>query len=175
MHLLFLSGLKGDYDIEKGDNKEMFIANSSLFEVWTENYRYKPVGSCEPKKRSKTVKGNRKCTVMDKRELKKEIMKFIEKCNSSGYTLDDFLICEAYPGDPTTSYVLKVGGPWVEGSDCFEAIEELSDIMWETMSLQARKKIFRISLYTENDELYCTRYGTDLLTPQNTDDSQVPA
>jgi len=112
---------------------------------------------------------------MDKTELKVEIKKFIEKCNSSGYTLDYCVICEAYPGDPTTSYVLKVGGPWVESSDCFEAIEELSDIMWETMSTQARRKIFRISLYTEDDELYCTRYGTNLLKPQNTGDSQVPA
>jgi hypothetical protein len=49
MHLLFLCGLKGEYDVAKGKEKEIFIAHSSLFEVWSENYRYKSVGSCEPK------------------------------------------------------------------------------------------------------------------------------
>jgi hypothetical protein len=112
---------------------------------------------------------------MDKGELKKEISKFIKRCESSDYPINYCVICEAYPGDPTTSYVLKVGGPWVEMSDCFEAISDLSNIMWDTMSLEARSKIFRISLYTKDDELYCTRYGTNLLVAPETGESQVPA
>ncbi len=43
--LLIFSGLKNKFDNDKAVNKNLSLANSLLFQSWSENLRYKPCGN----------------------------------------------------------------------------------------------------------------------------------
>src|SRR5437667_931088 len=92
---------------------------------------------------------------MDRGKLKLEIEKFIGKCSDKGKPISEYCLNEAYPGDSTTSYFLQLKADWVKDDECFDAISFFTDVMFDVMSLEARKKIFSIQVVKKNDEFHC--------------------
>lgn len=54
--LLIMCGLKNKYDNDKASNRNLFEANSLLFNNWSENCRYKPCGHMRPLDVEKLIK-----------------------------------------------------------------------------------------------------------------------
>lgn len=92
---------------------------------------------------------------MDRTELKLKLKSFEEKAKLEGFPLSEICIDEAYPGDSSTSYILKVKASWVDDMDCSQAIEILTGFLWETVDLETRKSIFSIFIHDSNDDLHC--------------------
>jgi hypothetical protein len=68
--LLILSGLKTKFDSDKASNKNLFKANSILFERWSEQVRYFPAGF---------IKNNEVKHLIDLLKDKKGLLKWIEQ------------------------------------------------------------------------------------------------
>ena len=47
--LLIMSGLKNKFDADKASNKQLALSNSILFNRWSEESRYLPLGTCTDK------------------------------------------------------------------------------------------------------------------------------
>lgn len=94
---------------------------------------------------------------MDREELKKELIKFQEKCAEKGKQLKDLCIGEAFPGDQSTSYIIQVTAPWVDNMACNEALDFLFDVLWDTTTEEVRQKIFSIQVLDSQEELHCLR------------------
>lgn len=90
---------------------------------------------------------------MDRRELKELLKPFIDKCAEKGRPLTNVCIEEAYPGDNSTSYIIQVTAPWIYQMSCFNALDILFDILWETTDEETRKKVFSIQILNSNEQL----------------------
>jgi hypothetical protein len=93
---------------------------------------------------------------MDRTELKKTLEPFKAKCAEKGKPLVDICVEEAYPGDNSTSFIVQVKAPWVDGMYCSDAIDFLFDTLWETTDEEIRKKVFSIQVFDSSDELHCS-------------------
>ncbi len=67
--MLILNGLKTKFDKDKAKNKNLFKANSLLFEKWTEQARYFPLG---------TIKKEEAKDLIDLLKHNKGLLKWIE-------------------------------------------------------------------------------------------------
>ncbi len=90
---------------------------------------------------------------MDLEKLKAELKTFKEVCASKGKPIMESCLKPAYPGDSSTSYILQIQAEWVD--DCFDAIDFFVTIMFDTLSEDARKKIFSIQVFKKEDKLHC--------------------
>ncbi len=98
---------------------------------------------------------------MDNKELEREIELFKRTCVERGQPINNTCLKPAYPGDNSTSYILQLQAEWVK--DCFDAIDFFTTIMFETMSQNAREKIFSIQVFNSNDKLHCDSGQTDFV------------
>lgn len=97
---------------------------------------------------------------MDRTELKQLLQPFIEKCAEKNRALTGICLEEAFPGDISTSYIVQVKAPWVDGIDCWEAIDFLIDVLWETTKQETRKKVFSVQVLDSQDKLHCWSEAT---------------
>jgi hypothetical protein len=56
---------------------------------------------------------------MDRIEMKKILEPFKAKCTDKGKHLTDLFIEEAFPGDSSTSFIVRVKAPWIQGMYCY--------------------------------------------------------
>lgn len=66
------------------------------------------------------------------------------RCAEKGRPLADVRIEEAFPGDVSTSFIVQVGAPWADTTNCHEAIDFLFNTLWETTTEEVRTKVFSI-------------------------------
>lgn len=92
---------------------------------------------------------------MDREQLKEKLESFRALAEKNGYPLTDLCIEEAYPGDSSSSYIIKVLAPWVDNMDCSQALDILIDILWETVDEETRKYVFAINIHDSQDLLHC--------------------
>ncbi len=92
---------------------------------------------------------------MDKNQLKIEIQTFLTKCKELKKPVKEYCLNEAYPGDSSTSYFFDLKANWINEGDCFDAINFFTDVMFDTMSEDARRKVFSIRVFTDQEELHC--------------------
>lgn len=92
---------------------------------------------------------------MDTRKLKKEVKGFIKDCELAGYAINHCCLVEAFPGDPTTSYIMHIGADWIENYDCYTVLKKLTKVMWASMTREARERIFSINIYDKHEKLHC--------------------
>lgn len=92
---------------------------------------------------------------MDRTELKELLQPFQLKCAENGKPLDGICVEDAFPGDSSTSYIIQVKAPWVDGMYCSDALDFLIDRLWETTDEDLRKKVFSIQVIDKRDELHC--------------------
>ena len=80
--------------------------------------------------------------------MKKNLSPFVAKCAAMGKPLQDICLEEAYPGDKSTSYIVKIKANWIgdSGMDCSEALGFMYDLLIETVKPQTIEKIFSILL-----------------------------
>lgn len=97
---------------------------------------------------------------MDRKKLINLLAPFIAKCAEQNKPLDDICLEEAYPGDASTSYIIRIKASWVDNIPCADALEFLFDILWETTDEETRKKVFAIQIADSNDELHCLTDST---------------
>lgn len=92
---------------------------------------------------------------MDKQALIAKLEGYKKACQERGYIMGDFYLDEAYPGDTSTSYVVKmiVNKAWRETmSSPGKALFELLELLFETTDAKTREKVFTISIYDENEQ-----------------------
>ena len=92
---------------------------------------------------------------MDRTELKELLKPFEAKCAEKGKPLDGICIEDAFPGDSSTSFIVQVKAHWVDDMYCYEAIDFLFDVLWETTDEEIRKKVFFIQVIDSRGELHC--------------------
>lgn len=92
---------------------------------------------------------------MDRAELKELLKPFEVKCAERGRQIEGICVEDAFPGDISTSFIVQVKAPWVDGMYCSDAIDLLFDILWETTNEEIRKKVFSIQVIDSKDELHC--------------------
>lgn len=92
---------------------------------------------------------------MDRNKLNTEVGNFIKRCAEMGKQVSAYCLNEAYPGDSSTSFFLQLKADWIKDDECFEAISFFTDIMFDVMSEEARRKIFSIQVFEKDDELHC--------------------
>lgn len=92
---------------------------------------------------------------MDRAKLEELLKPFQDRCNEKGKPIQHICLEEAYPGDISTSYIVKVKADWVDDMNCSEALDFLFDILWETTSEETRKKIFSIEVLDSVESLHC--------------------
>jgi hypothetical protein len=90
---------------------------------------------------------------MDRNQLKISLQPFVEACSNKGKPLSDIYFVEAYPGDASTSFRVKVKANWFEGKSCWEIINFLFDVLWETSDEDIRQHIFSIEVLDSNNKL----------------------
>lgn len=92
---------------------------------------------------------------MDKEQLISEVKKFAKQCAFAKRPINSFCLNEAYPGDSSTSYFLDIKADWIEEGECFDAISFFTDVMFDIMTVEARRKIFSIRVFTNEEALHC--------------------
>ena len=92
---------------------------------------------------------------MDRKQLREQLQAFQLKCLEKGRPIAEICLEEAYPGDSSTSYIVQVKALWIDGLDCYSALDFLFDILFETTNEETRKKIFSIQVLDSTNELHC--------------------
>lgn len=92
---------------------------------------------------------------MDRDTLETKLQPFVLKCAEKGYPLRSHCLDEAYPGDDSTSYFLRVTAEWIDTMDCSGALDILIDILWETTDIETRTMIFAIIIHDKHEQLHC--------------------
>lgn len=92
---------------------------------------------------------------MDKNQLNKEIETFLTNCKERQKPVKEYCLNEAYPGDSSTSYFFDLKADWINEDDCFDAIRFFTEVMFSTMTEEARRKIFSIRVFTDQEKLHC--------------------
>lgn len=111
---------------------------------------------------------DRKTTLLIKLE------KFRKECEKKNRTLDDLCLEEAFPGDDSTSFVLKVKAKWLDKLSLSDGLDILIDFLWDSTSIATRTEIFSICVVNSADEFDCQtvsnfEVGKDLETLQRKD------
>jgi hypothetical protein len=83
---------------------------------------------------------------MDRAELMKALEPFSARCAELGRPLDSIRLEEAYPGDSSTSYIVRVEAAWANGRSLWYAIDFLFDVLFETVTYAMRTKVFTIQV-----------------------------
>lgn len=105
---------------------------------------------------------------MDREKLKSDLAIFFKKCKEIGKPIDEFAIVEAFPGNIATSYVLKIRAEWANNMSCYEALEILFDILWDSSPIDIRKNIFCILIVDKHEDLINDNYSIGNLNGVNT-------
>lgn len=92
---------------------------------------------------------------MDRTELKERLTPFQSKCSEKGKPLADICIEDAFPGDKSTSFIVKVKAPWVDDMYCSDALDFLFETLFESVDEKTREKVFSIHVMDSSDELHC--------------------
>jgi hypothetical protein len=103
---------------------------------------------------------------MDRDTLDTRLQPFLLECTKRGYPLRSHCLEEAYPGDDSTSYFLRVTVDWIDTMDCSGALDVLLDILWETSDIETRTKIFAIIIHDKDDRLHCFSDQLDSTQPR---------
>jgi len=85
-------------------------------------------------------------------------MEFADACAKAGLPLTFLGLREAYPGLRDTSYEMLVSADWflsIRGT--LKIYKKLSEVMWQSMSQEARQKIFAFKLYDPTNLLSTDR------------------
>ena len=98
---------------------------------------------------------------MDRTELKSNLKNFQDLCAKRGMPLADLCVEEAYPGDNSTSFIVKVKAAWVDDMPCSKALDFLFDVLWESSDENIRTKIFMIQVLDSSDDLHCWQSPND--------------
>lgn len=96
---------------------------------------------------------------MDRNKLEQKLnTDFKKECSKRGYPLEDICLLEAYPGDISTSFIVKIIASWVKVMDCSIALDFLIDVLWDTTEVEYRQAISSIKIYAEG-ALHCQSIG----------------
>jgi hypothetical protein len=96
---------------------------------------------------------------MDRKQLtienaiNKELLAFREECARKNYPLRELCLAP-YPGWSGT-YNLEVYADWIETMSCGEALDILTDVMFETIRQEHRAMIFIIKILDKTDVVHC--------------------
>ncbi len=91
---------------------------------------------------------------MDKQELVAKLENFKQTCQQQGYIIGDLYLDEAYPGDSSTSYVVKmvVDKTWMDTqSSSGKALHRLLEVLFESTDAKTREKVFTLCIYNEDE------------------------
>jgi hypothetical protein len=92
---------------------------------------------------------------MDRDTLTSALIPFVEECQKRHIPLRDYCLEEAFPGDDSTSYFLRVTAEWIDMMDCSGALDQLIDALWDTIPTEVRMHIFAITIHDKNENLHC--------------------
>lgn len=65
--------------------------------------------------------------------------------------MDSITLEEAYPGDSSTSYIIRVEAAWANGRSLWYAIDFLFDVLFETVPYNVRTSVFTIQMIRQLD------------------------
>jgi len=90
---------------------------------------------------------------MDSVMLNSKLQPFFKRCAEKGRPIEQYTFDEAYPGDPTTSYIINVKASWFDTLSCYEILKFLFEILWETAEVETRIKVFAFKIFNSKMDL----------------------
>ena len=89
---------------------------------------------------------------MDREQLNLELQAFKHACQDKGYIEGNFHFDEAYPGDSSTAFIVKmtVKKDWMDTmSTRGQALDALIDVLWDTTSPETRASVHVLTIFDE--------------------------
>ena len=89
---------------------------------------------------------------MDREQLNLNLQAFKVMCQNKGYIKGDLYYDEAYPGDSSTAYIVKmtVKKSWVDTMPTRgQALDALIDVLWDTTTPQIRASVHVLTIFDE--------------------------
>ena len=89
---------------------------------------------------------------MDREQLNLKLQTFKNACLEKGYIKGDFYFDEAYPGDSSTAFIVKmtVNKQWMDSmSTRGQALDALIDVLWETTPSETRACVHVLTIFDE--------------------------
>jgi len=91
---------------------------------------------------------------MDRKELAIKLENFKQACQAKGYITGELYFDEAYPGDTSSSFIVKmiVKKSWMDTmSSTGKALDALIDVLWDTTEPKTRASVHVLSIYNEDE------------------------
>lgn len=99
---------------------------------------------------------------MDRRtvkQLKAELKPFLDTLQAQGKGLYYSCINPLMENDNTTPFVLEVQAAWIDGMDCFDAIQYLFKVFKDSeVNDKVLKSLFAIKVVSMDDEVRCSQH-----------------
>lgn len=104
---------------------------------------------------------------MDIKQLKDEVIRFINAMKEDGKTFTFVALIPTYPGVTDTSYILQVKGDWIDGVDCVKIFDYMVPKMFTVLEQSTREFINRINIYDSKNDLHCSNGDLILINEIN--------
>jgi hypothetical protein len=91
---------------------------------------------------------------MDRKELAIKLENFKQVCQAKGYITGELYFDEAYLGDSSSSFIVKmiVKKSWMDTmSSTGTALDALIDVLWDTTDAKTRASVHVLSIYNEDE------------------------
>jgi hypothetical protein len=108
-----------------------------------------------------------------KSDLMNKLETFKLECEKAEKPLMDICLEEAFPGDNSTSFILKVKAVWLDKLSLSNGLDILLDILWNTTDVPTRIQIFSICVVNSNEEIDCKTVTTPDFAKQRQTDTSV--
>lgn len=89
---------------------------------------------------------------MDITELNSKLDCFMENCIKIQFPIMSVRYVEAFPGISNTTYDLEVVADWRSKYSYIEALEILTDVLWDTYTKEERSFLFNINIKESHDD-----------------------
>jgi len=90
---------------------------------------------------------------MDITKLNSKLNSFMENCKKMQFPIKSVSYVEAFPGISNTTYDIEVVADWRSKYSYIEALEILTDIMWDTYTKEERSYLFTINIREDSEDL----------------------
>jgi hypothetical protein len=108
-----------------------------------------------------------------KSDLMNKLETFRLECEKAEKPLMDICLEEAFPGDNSTSFILKVKALWLDELSLSRGLDVLLAILWATTDIPTRTQIFSICVVNSNEEIDCKTVNTPNFSNQPQTDTSV--
>jgi hypothetical protein len=89
---------------------------------------------------------------MDREQLERKLDQFFLAAKKASRPIDEYRLEPVLPGISSSPFVLILIAKWVKDIGYVQALEDLTDIFWESLAEEVRISIFTFKIYSSLEE-----------------------